>query len=358
MLGMGLYLRQTQSLSLRQVLEDRLQQALRIVPAIRLELKQYREREDIVSRLYQDALEHGRVRRYEKHGLKFEYASVFRKDVPAEIIQRCGYAFSHCRMDGAEFALGGRKFALARGAWHLFVVQDMFDGADPSFIEYGAVHERGEQATLGNHNLASKLEFAVAKAEGKLSAFLDWAEDNYPGKFIDVCSYQVHLDLPPSEELQRELESMRSDEEASNVQMLIEGFEWPYSVLQKLAACKKRSDDAQAFIVAAMNRARNLVETGGLQLKELVPSMREAVESGFRAVIGCGLAKYLDRRRLADLWPGLRKDVGDVFAKTVSLGLNTTVDGIAKLAEAGITGSLPTDGAFSPEFEKAFESVR
>jgi hypothetical protein len=347
-----------QSLSLRQSLEERLEQSLRMTPALRLELKQYKEREDVAGRLYQDALEHGRVRRYEKHGLKFEYASVFRKDVPAEIIKRCGYAFSHCRMDSMEFALGGRKFALARGTWHLFVIQDMFDGADPSFIEYGAVHERGEQATLGNHMLASKLEFAVAKVESKLSAFLDWAEDHYPGKLIDVCSYQVHLDLPPSEDLRRELESMRSDEEAANVQKLIEEFEWPYSVLQKLSACKKRSDDAQALIVAGMNKACRFVEAGSWQLKELVPGMRQAVERGFRAVVESGLVKYLDRRRLGDLWPTLLKDLGDVFARTVSMGSAATVERIAALAEAEITGNLPTDGVLSTDFEAAFAAIQ
>ena len=75
-MGMGISLRVSQALSLRQDMECALSQILCVTQRLRLSLELYLNREDELTRLYKKALQRGMVKFYDKHGMKFEYALV------------------------------------------------------------------------------------------------------------------------------------------------------------------------------------------------------------------------------------------------------------------------------------------
>ena len=164
-MGMSLVLRQSQSLEMRQHLEQTLSQALVVKQSLKLQLALYQEREDAATKLYGKAMRKGMVRQYQGHGMTFEFALVSKKDVPEWIWKQCGYAFSHCLMKCWDIMVGGEMYARAKGSWLLFVIHDMHANMPEEVIQYAAIHEFGEMITLGDHNLASKLEFAIAAQE-------------------------------------------------------------------------------------------------------------------------------------------------------------------------------------------------
>src|SRR3990167_6736974 len=134
-LGMSLVL--SPALEQRLRLEQELEQSLLIVHRIALTLKMYQRREQALTTLYRKAVERGSVRRYDKHGMQFEFALVRRHEVPAEL--RDQLAFSHCLFRAFDALFGGTRFALARGSWLLFVVEDFLPNIPPAYLEYAAV---------------------------------------------------------------------------------------------------------------------------------------------------------------------------------------------------------------------------
>lgn len=158
MSGPSLTMRQT--LGLKQVPELRLSQVQR------LELSQkLHDIEDEFGAIYAAA----RKRTYDKHGLKFEYAVVSRREFPYMVmIGSAGLHFNGMRFVMEDFVL------------------DLGDEEREKFMDLIAVHEFGE-SLFHNHHQASLLEFRVAQLDGFLERHLELMEQKYSLKFRDVC---------------------------------------------------------------------------------------------------------------------------------------------------------------------------
>lgn len=354
---LGLSLRVSQSLELRQVMELALTQSLFITQQLKLALTLYIKREGELTRLYRNALKRGMVKLYDKHGMKFEYALVRAKDVPADLKVYGNWAFSHCLFKGFEALFFGNQYAMARGSWLLFVIYDMYPAMPERYIEYAAVHERGEQVTLGDHNLASKLEFAIAKKENNLVEYMAWLEEQCHAKFADVFSYQTHLELPAADEFQEILEAFSSSEEATKVRQMIEEFEWPYRLLQKLTLYKKRNEEVVEITTQALHVAEILAGEGGLPLKELVGRVRDEVAKQLHFIVERELKRYISFPRLDTLWRELRIGVDKKFVEMLNARQRTNPNYLQELIDAGISDSLPRDGVLSISFTEALQAL-
>tara|TARA_Y100000310_G_scaffold339688_1_gene433166 strand:+ start:18630 stop:19325 length:696 start_codon:yes stop_codon:yes gene_type:complete len=168
------------NLGLGLELVPQLEQELKLVPSLTLE--QHLEKEEIIHRVIEWTEENKAWRNFRKDGFNFSYGSV-PYEVAQPISDELGYAFAHCFYDQFEALIKGKKIALARGDWTLFVVNDK---VPKEFVDFAAIHERGEELSLGNHNFASKLEFALANKRGKLNEYLTFISKMYPDKNIDV----------------------------------------------------------------------------------------------------------------------------------------------------------------------------
>lgn len=226
-MGLSLCLQQTCRESIRQSLEAKLTLALRQRQAPKLELSQYLTYQDRMVGLYEDAKERGDVRSFRRHGLAFEYARLKREEAP-DLVEEMGCGFACCRFHPLREEVV---------QWLLFVIPDFFAPLEfpEAYVEYVAVHEHGEEITMGLHELATLLEFAIAKKEKKLTPYLNWLERHYAIKFADVFSRHAHVVLPDSENLQRIMGVYGQGEYAKHVRGFIESFAWPYRALQKLS---------------------------------------------------------------------------------------------------------------------------
>lgn len=357
---MSLSLVCSQALELRQSLECSLEQSLIVKQELKLELKLYLEREDVCTKLYKDALKKGNVRQYDGHGMIFEFALVQKKEVPVWIYEKCGHAFSHCLMRGWDCLIGGEKYAMAKGSWLLFVICDFYAEMPQKSIEYAAVHERGEMVTLGDHNLASKLEFAIAAEEKNLRWYMGWIETQCPEKFADVFSYQTHLDLPASDEFQLILEIFQESDEAQKVRRLIEEFDWPYTILQRLSKYKKANEEIAVILNAAFDAATIFASHATSPLPETVKKIRQEIRNGLRAISENGLKKSISLVRANEVWRHRRSELDDEFVKMRNRReeLLGEKDYLSEVVQADLSGGLPLDCELSPEFEKAFKFIK
>ncbi len=354
-MGMHFELRQSQALSLRQELFHRLEQSLITKQEMRMELRQYQEREDTCTRLYENALKKGNVRRYQGHGMDFEFALVSTSDVPKRIYEESGPAFAHCLMNSWDVIIGGEKYAKAKGSWLLLVIYDMYPDTPAKILGYMAVHERGEMITLGEHHLATKLEFAIARREERLRGYMRWIEQNCPGKFADVFSYQTHIVLPESEELDQLLQTFLASEEAKRVRTMIEEFEWPYSILQRLNKYCRINEKVIAIIREAFRAAAVHVSQPGLKVIQMVAGAKQEIEKGFQRITEGDLNKYISVVRIEEPWREMRKELNDRFLETLNRKQKAMEQPayIQEISIAGIVSSLPNEGIMSPNFKEA-----
>lgn len=349
---MGMRLMQSQALSLRQEVLARLELGLRIKQGLRLTLRLYLKREEFFTGLYGEALEHRMVQQYQKHGMRFEYALVDAKKVAH--LKQYGMAFSHCLYNPFDAFFSGRKYALARGTWLLFVVRDMYPKMPQQFLEYAAVHERGEQVTLGEHHLATKLEFAIAQKERKLREYMAWIEQSCPEKFADVFSYQRHVELPESEELDKALEIFASSEEARTIKRFIEYFEWPSSVLRKLDWYHAQNNAAITVLNHSFQAAHAALHQHTTSIAEIVHAARCVLEEGLALV---RVAQHcLSAVRMEEFWGSARKELGAEFLKMLQPRQDDPAY-IEQIAEANIARDLPHDGALALSFQEALRSI-
>lgn len=352
----GMSLNCSQSLELRQEMEQTLEQGLFVVQELKLTQELYIKRESKLTRFYRDALKRGMVKLYDKHGMRFEYALVSKRDISADL-SVYGMAFSHCLFNGFEALLFGEQHAMARGSWLLFVVYDMYPGAIDEYVEYAAVHERGEQVTLGDHNLASKLEFALARKENNLASYMAWIEECCPGKFADVFAYQIHLKLPATDEFQKVLESFASSEEATKVRQMIEGFEWPHRILQRLTLYKKKNDEVIEIINEAMRIAEFLADdVATFTLSNLVQGIRKEVSKQLRLIEERKLVQYISFPHLNMLWRELLIGVDRKFVETLH-ERKRYPNYLQELLDANINDGLPRDGVLSHSLREALSAL-
>ena len=138
-----------------------------------------------------------------------------------DIAKNYGYGFCHCMYNPRDILLHGKKVALAKGERMIFLVEDKIP---EEFRDCVALHERGEELSLGNHFFASKLEFGYAQQKKQITKYIDRIEKNFPSKFVDVAEEVVFPILP--QELQEYLVQQGRDEaktkELEQAQKIIE----------------------------------------------------------------------------------------------------------------------------------------
>jgi hypothetical protein len=227
-LDTGLSLRQEHRLEL----EERLEQVaeLRAEQGLHLTLAQYLTKEDYVRELIDWVEEHKRWKKFEKWGFNFSYGLVPYERVK-NVADEWGYGFSHCFYDSWEAMFCGEKVALAKGDWTLFVVErpDVVPKSQEKII---ALHERGEQLSLGDHFFASKLEFAGVKRDIMVREYIRWMDKHYPQHFVDLTEPCLEATLP--DELRDELEQQgwKDNEELKIAERMIEDYPMPTDALK------------------------------------------------------------------------------------------------------------------------------
>jgi hypothetical protein len=214
--------------------------------------------------------------------------------------------------------------------------------------------------------LASKLEFSVAKIESQLTSYMQWLEDNYPEKFADVFSNQRQVVLPDSEEFQQMLELKSREDYALSIREAIEGFSWPYKLLQKLSLYERRGREVEELMMSTCAAASNVARS----LSDALP-LPQGLEQIAAALRLC-LAKVKERQKYI-CWPranekyeSARSGIADEFAiyrKRHELALQEQYGsaGYATFAQEldiiGGSGNLPTGGIFSPHIADALKAL-
>lgn len=357
-MGLGMSLVQSQALQLRQSIECSLSQNLMVTQKQMLSMMLYKKKEDELVALYKKALARGDVRLYDKHGLKFEIALVLQKEIPPEILKNCGPAFSHVLFSGFEMLFLGIKKALSRGSWLLFVAKD-YKSVPEKFLEYWAVHERGEQITLGDHNLATKLEFNIAAKEKTLRNYVKWLEENEPDHLANVFAYQMHLDMPDDDDFKNLLKTNQQSEEVQRLRELIEQTNWPYLVLQKLSLYEKMNKKIAKKIGQINNYILFALEKNSAL--DVIVEIEKGLIANFQEI--SALRKYLSVLRHTVSWEYAIKQLENKMSERRSrIGLISSektkaqTEFIDELKRLGIEiNSLPKKGIFSIDLTEAFD---
>ena len=104
----------------------------------------------------------------------------------------------------------------------------------PSSVELVAIHERGEELSLGNHYFATQLEFAYAQHSKNLKRHVDWIDTRFPSKFADLTQKVMFPILP--EDLLEDLQAQgkRNASELEVAEKLITHYPLPFMLLKKM----------------------------------------------------------------------------------------------------------------------------
>ena len=364
-MSMSQSLKLSQRLELRPQLTQKLEQAIKCKLAMKLALRLYLKREDEFKKLYLWAGEHGKLRNYNKHGMNFEYALVPYHKVPAGIVEDYGCAFSHCLYNGFEALFFGRRFALARGQWMMFVVEDAYGGLPYDAIQYAAAHERGEMCTLGDHSLATRLEFGVAAKERKLKWYLGWIEQTCPRKFADVFARQAHLQMPEDEELEASFDEavqvFLASDEAKHVRQMIEDFEWPLPVLQRLNRYRQTNEKTLQLLTAGLTLTTNRIEDlGAIHPAELRNHILDMVERVLLRLVEADVMSYLSPSWIQEHWSTLTSDIREAHIKQIVhrrelIGQLKALEELKGPSGKEDLSKLPTTGVLATQFTEVLQ---
>lgn len=233
--------RQEQRLEQRLALEQKLEARLSQQISLKISLSKYLAQEDFIKRLINWASENNTWRNFKKQGFDFNYAAV-PYNLAKPIADAFGCGFAHCMYNLFEAILFDRKAAMARGDWVLFVVEDLLP--KKNLIDNIAIHERGEELSLGNHYFASKLEFAFAQKNKGVREHVKFIDTKYPSKFVDLTQKVLFPVLPDELVDLLNQSGKRNQAELTLAEEMISKYPLPVSVLKKM---DKYSDITQAI---------------------------------------------------------------------------------------------------------------
>ena len=302
-------LQQRQTLDIRQIIQQKLE--ARLCQQIRQEmtLGQYLIQEDLIRSLIRWADEHNSWVDFNKDRFNFTYAKVPYK-LASPLADVLGPGFSHCLYHPFE----GR----AMGQWTLFVVPDMIPKELTDFV---AIHERGEEISLGNHYFASQLEFAYSNKRGKIMKYIKFIDEKYPSKFIDLAQEVFHPILP--EELMEFLtqQGKRNQEEIEAAEELIETYPLSKSIISRMDKYGKTTDKIYEYLrVKAGETQRDIAD---LFEKNIYSSAEETADlvnnclSTILTAIEPSEARVVSRAQVNDSFNNYKKFVDDVaYAKS------------------------------------------
>ena len=264
-LGMNIYQRLEPRFELEQRVEQKLAQRTETVMA----LEQHLEIENWVKGLIHWVDDKKRWQNFDKWGFKFQYGLIPSKMTPYKMA-----GFAHCFNDPFE-ALFGR---ISRGDWTIFVVEDL---APPEFREDVALHERGEEISLGNHYFASQLEFAGVKKGRKTGKYIKWIDTEYPTKFVDLTENVCSI-LP--EELREELEKKgRENKETYIAQDMINKYPLPAKVLELVVKYDDVNQQVEDLIRDCIGPCQQAVYTAST-INEAVSAVNRIIIPALRKI--------------------------------------------------------------------------
>ena len=140
---------------------------------------------------------------------------------------------------------------------------------------------------------------------------------------------------------------------------MIEEFEWPYRLLQKLTLYKKRNEEVIEIVTRALHVAEILVSESDIPLKEFVNHIRNEVTKQLRLIAEHKLKRYISLTRLDALWRELRIGVDEKFSKMLNIRQRTNLNYLKELTDAGIanaSNALPRDGVLSLSFTEVLQA--
>lgn len=209
-------LRQEQKLELEQRIEQRVEQR----QVMTIGLQQYLEQEDFFKGLIEWTNENNRWKEFKKWGFNFKYGSVPYEKVK-HIADEYGFGFAHCFYESF--------FTFDKGDWSLFIVDDIISKEYEDII---ALHERGEELSLGDHFFASKLEFAGVKRINKVRNYVKLIDNKYPTKFVDLAEKVFFPILPDDLRNYLEQRDKQHNKEIDIAEEMIEKYPLPESVMK------------------------------------------------------------------------------------------------------------------------------
>ncbi len=307
--GPSLYLSPMLRLNLQQRLEQNLE--MRLLQQQYME-DSYKEMEEIVPGAWENARKNGRIRRYQKNGLDFEYAVINKIDYEGHLSP------FDMMSDTEEAVCGFAHYSESSRRFYLMVDGDFFkkSGAE-EFIEYVAVHERGEELFSGHvsagrsespHFYATKLEFAIVGKDGKIRPYLAWIEKNWPGKLGDVYTIieggdSVLLDrISGSDEFREHVAALKQSKDYALANSMLEGFEFSAETMEKIYIFEKINQQAEAVLEAAIIRIANAVEkqeiAGNMTFTGFLTGLNGIMKEALDNVISEGYADKLYLRRV------------------------------------------------------------
>jgi hypothetical protein len=235
-MNLGMEQSMSQRMDQRMELEQRLEMKLEHQQTRIQTLQQYLEQEDVMTGLARWADEHDRWVTFDKAGFNFVYAAL-PYSVAKPVADKCGPGFAHCFHNGEGF--------YKRGQWRLFVVTDMLP---PEFVDFVAIHERGEQLSFANHFWASRLEFAHVKQQDKVRSYARWIDEKYPRKFNDLTQEVLFPILPDDLAEELRAEAPREVDECRHAEDLIQRYGIPTLVLRHIDRYERATQRAMDSI--------------------------------------------------------------------------------------------------------------
>jgi len=265
--GMGMRMsfemRMEPRLEQRMQLEPRLEQLLEMQMKQEITLKQYLAQESLIEGFIRWTEENNSWASFNKDGFQFRYATLPYK-IAKPICDIAGNGFAHCLYDAFEALICGRKTALAKGEWVLFVVRDMIPKEMEGFV---ALHERGEEISLGDHYFASQLEFAYAQKRRKIRKYISFVDKEAPNKFVDLTQRVLFPVLPQELVEYLQEQGKRNKTELEIAEKLIEKYPLPTSVLSLVAKYEEETEKICNLISERTtgNTQRQLSKLFGIQ---------------------------------------------------------------------------------------------
>jgi len=303
-----------QRLALKQKLALKLEKQL----VMKITLEQYCDLEEVINGLIDWTNQHKKWALFDKNGFKFEYACVpYRLAEP--IADKAGCGFAHCQY--APFR------DVQANAWTLFVVENM---VPKELIDFVALHERGEELSIGNHYFASQLEFAYVRKRTKIQSYINFIESDYPSKFTDLTQKVLFPILP--EELIERLNSAgkRNQVELEMAEKLIEEYPLASNVLRRIDKYERATERVEEILRNCMGSAqRKLYEMklAGMADKKAIYSPQAAAElvnnelSNSLRSIDTRIAHVVSRARVNEVMRAVSEQLNHMVMSETRRGL-------------------------------------
>lgn len=296
-LGLGMQQVQTMGQRLEQKLEQKLSQQL----VQTMTLAQYLVQEDIINGLIRWTTENNAWAQFNKDGFNFEYAKV-PYAVAKPIADIAGFGFAHCQFNTLEELTLGGDIARAKGQWTLFVVDDIIPNGLEDFV---ALHERGEELSIGDHYFASQLEFAYANKMRKIAPYINLIDKEYPSKFVDLTQRVMFPILPDELRDFLEKEGRNHFEELDDAEELIENYPIPVTVLRKMEKYERITERACSLIREAMGKTQDLILKTSKSPDEFYEKAARIANNVFRnnlKGISPEVLKVSSHNRIENMW--------------------------------------------------------